>query len=389
MNGPGFGFEKRRGENPWLDFLRSVAVLLVLMRHGQRAYLAEFPHELEAADYFALNGWVGVDLFLVLSGYLIARQLIGSEGGARINLSTYFFKRVLRIAPAYFAVLALIVIGAFPGFEFPRDDLSTRVFYHMLFLQDYLPSDINVVFWSLGVEEKFYIAAPLIVTLLAVMRARRLFWLSIAGLLLVSPLLRGLIYAYEPARSYPEFWATLRSPFHATLDPLIAGVAISFFSVGNTIGPLVRSSKAILFCVLSVMVIWFSSHEMMAQLGWFDATTQPLIIAIGFGAAVWACTRLSAQKLFGEYAFLVISRLSYSLYLVHYPLLPLTASITKAAGGDAFFFWGFFLSVSFIAALMLHFLVERPFLLLRDALLRRSLKQSVTSAASSAKPGQP
>ena len=81
-----FAFEKRPGDNAWLDLVRAIAIALVLLRHGSAAIAppsavpAFFKHSL-------LNGWVGVDLFFVLSGYLISQHLLrdGWEPAVRVR----------------------------------------------------------------------------------------------------------------------------------------------------------------------------------------------------------------------------------------------------------------------------------------------------------------
>ena len=88
--------------NPWLDLVRSAAIVLVLMRHGERALLhASNSSEQSFLHTICLNGWVGVDLFFVLSGYLIARHLLRSGvGSGHFQIGRYFAMRVLRIGPA-------------------------------------------------------------------------------------------------------------------------------------------------------------------------------------------------------------------------------------------------------------------------------------------------
>ena len=180
-------FEERPGENPWLDLLRCVAIGLVLARHGHRAWVEATGTDPRWTDFLALNGWIGVDLFLVLSGYLIARILI-RHGGAGLSsrLPVYLWRRALRIVPAYYAVLLATVFGVFPLFELAREDLGWRVLYHLLMLQDYFPSDINVVFWSLGVETKFYLLAPFLLVLVARTRSPVMLLCLLGALILAS-----------------------------------------------------------------------------------------------------------------------------------------------------------------------------------------------------------
>ena len=161
----------RNAGNPWLDLVRAIAIALVLLRHGERAFS---PHGHGILHNIAVNGWVGVDLFLVLSGYLITRHLTGAGvGGDGFSYGRYVSLRALRIVPAYLASIALVLAGIFPLYRADASNVVASVGWHILFLQDYLPSNINVVLWSLGVEAKFYLAAPFLLTIVLASPSRR------------------------------------------------------------------------------------------------------------------------------------------------------------------------------------------------------------------------
>ena len=141
---------------PELDGLRALAILLVMARHSLRTVL---PHDTYAPVLTIgtfdltpalLNGWIGVDLFFVLSGFLIGRQAWRGD-----SLARFWFKRVTRILPAYWTCLAIIALlitigGRWQGSAVP-------FFWHVVMLQDYTGSVFVPSFWSLGAEEKFYL----------------------------------------------------------------------------------------------------------------------------------------------------------------------------------------------------------------------------------------
>jgi hypothetical protein len=168
---------RRQGAIPELDGLRGIAILLVLLRHGARPYWegtgSLYPIGAWDAGIPLVNGWMGVDLFFVLSGFLISHHIMRRSAGpvARVEWREYCSRRLLRIAPAYYAVLLLVALVPLPFYPIDREGIGLRLAYHLLFLQDYLPSDFVVAFWSLGVEVKFYLAAPLL--LLALTRLTR------------------------------------------------------------------------------------------------------------------------------------------------------------------------------------------------------------------------
>lgn len=358
--------------NPWLDLVRSIAIVLVLARHGERALHALTDTSQGFLQTIVMNGWIGVDLFFVLSGYLITRHLYNTGlGTGYFQFGRYLASRALRILPAYYAALLLIVVGAFPFYQFPNEALSIRVAYHLLFLQDYLPSNINVVFWSLGVEEKFYMMAPILV--LVLMRCKSAWLLAaVLALALIAPsILRAARYAtFNTNIGYEQFWPIFRSPFHMALESLLMGVMIA---VAERKGIIRRSTASGLRAfVLGVVLLvgWLGSHDFMAQIGLVDVLFQPAGIAvlgglIVLGAAQLAETPMPLRTLFGG-----LSRLSYSLYLMHLPLIPLASLVARDFG--ALTFWACYLLSSFVAATLLYFAVERPFLQWKRKIDRKS-----------------
>ncbi|MCX6124372.1 MAG: acyltransferase [Proteobacteria bacterium] len=143
---------------PGLDTLLACAILLVIGRHAWE--ILKWP---SLKVFFGHHGWVGVDLFFVLSGFLIGSQLLQSvKRDGRVNFPRFYFKRSLRILPAYFAVLLLYFV--WPDFrETPSLEPAWRF---ILFVMNFgVKAEAFSHAWSLCVEEHFYLAFPLIVSL--------------------------------------------------------------------------------------------------------------------------------------------------------------------------------------------------------------------------------
>lgn len=195
---------------PQLDGLRGVAILLVVICHyvanADHARLGYWPrHFLSALTL----GWSGVDLFFVLSGFLIGGILLKVRDSPRY-FKTFYARRVFRILPVYYLwILIYVVIVAIGVYGIPgaipagRRDLATIPIY-VLFLQNviYAPSPFQwrwfVVTWSLAVEEQFYLLAPFAIRWIPV---RRLLWMLVP-VICAAPLLRFAIYTCLPHYSY-------------------------------------------------------------------------------------------------------------------------------------------------------------------------------------------
>lgn len=383
-------FERRAGSIPALDGLRAMAILLVLGRHAVMPFRHDGGMAFEIFGWQAatplVNGWIGVDLFFVLSGFLISTGLIRRRHDFR--LGRYIARRALRIVPAYYAMLGIAAAGLVPFYAVAPDMLGLRVFYHALFLQDYLPSGIVVAFWSLGVEEKFYIAAPFVLLPLLGLRNRNLQYAAL-GALIATPLAfrLNLLSGSTVVADYDTFFRTLRSPFHRGFDGLAVGMMVALLWRDRTrLGWLSNPPAATgIFWAGAAAIGWlWLSAPLLDRIDAFDRTCLQLVLALAFGAIVLGV--LFAQdrtdeipgppfRFLSARAFGPVAILSYSLYLVHMTVIPAAKSLaselisTGPPGGAAEFaaFVPIYLLLAVIGAFALHFAVEKPFLRLRDA----------------------
>jgi peptidoglycan/LPS O-acetylase OafA/YrhL len=367
---------------PELDGLRALAILLVIARHSLRPFIANDTYtpmltvgSLDLTPSL-LNGWIGVDLFFVLSGFLIGRQAWRCD-----SLARFWFKRVTRILPAYWACLAVVAIaitaaGRWPG---SRGDFLA----HVVMLQDYTGSVFVPAFWSLGAEEKFYVLAPLFVLLVA--RCRRT-WTqaSVLAALWVCPVLIRAIAAapLEGAVPYLDYFMRYRSPFHLTCESLVLGFTIAWISLnGGHVRVFERRlTRELLFWGGSAVVLWWLlPSEILGRIDTLTIVAAPAVIGLGFGAMVLAVVSGSGSysPWFGWRGWKPLATGSYTLYLTHMLAIPVAqvlaetvsrGSASLAAQWLAFLPW--YLGVSVFAAFALHRLVERPVLEWRDRYLK-------------------
>jgi len=375
-----------RGESSFwqLDGLRGIAILLVLARHAVQPFYDPNEPGLNLFGWDAMtpmvNGWAGVDLFFVLSGFLVTHHILRRWGESfdRSQFREYVGKRMLRIIPAYYCVVLLIVLGAFPFYRVAAEGLTSHVGMHLLFFQDYVPSRLMVSFWSLGVEEKFYLLAPLLVTLLGRLKTLRARVCWLVSLILVSPLLRWLTYMHDGGYSrYGDcFWA-VRSPFHVAFDSLLVGTLCAYlFQYRDQLGWLVRARALLSFMGASLAALLLCAHPLLEQICWFDATLLMTTLGISFGLVVLGLILGPKRQdgILASASLFFFSRISYSLYLVHMAFVQvvyLTLSQfswfdSLPRGAQFLVYLPVFSAVSIAAALLLHFLVEQPFCMLKD-----------------------
>jgi len=378
-----FSFQRNKNSIHALDGLRGIAILLVLGRHAFRGYFPEnhIPNEEWSLWNVLANGWMGVDLFFVLSGFLISFHITQRyiSAGKIINYKDFLKRRFLRIAPTYYFVLLVIVTGIIPFYEFNYYDVSYRIAYHLMFLQDYLSADINVAFWSLGVEEKFYLISPLI--LFGVFKTNKLvFQYAILILLILLPMLLRMLSSLDNGHdlTYVAYFYTYRSPFHLTFDGLAIGMLCALiynhrdkYNLNKNLH-INQISFWLGFIVIALVLL---SEAHFSYISKFDIVYLEFLVASGFGLIlIGAVFNGGPICLLRSKTLFYFSKISYPLYLVHLPLIPLSIYITKNSAimnymnfqNNFYIFTIVFITLSTVTATIIHFVIEKPFLIIKD-----------------------
>jgi peptidoglycan/LPS O-acetylase OafA/YrhL len=367
---------------PDLDGLRSLAITWVLARHSLRPFISEDHYEAVATigsvdlTPLLLNGWIGVDLFFVLSGFLIGRQALRSRDGIR----TFWFKRATRILPAYWVCLAVIAAGVTLGSSW--SGRAPHFLSHIVMFQDYTGSIFVPAFWSLGAEEKFYLLTPLVVFLIARLRAT---WMRVSLLMALWALpitIRALVAAGDvfPIR-YETYFPVYRSPFHMTAESLVVGFTIAWLTIESRVTMLERRiTREILFWVSGVLLsCWAASVVLLHEVDLPTVVATPALVGLAFGLMVLACVSGagSYSRILGLGIWRGVAKGSYTLYLTHMMVIPVAVAFARVypwtAGGSLTVSWlnflPWYLALSVITALALHRFVEQPVLDWRDRYL--------------------
>ncbi|MEP7237804.1 MAG: acyltransferase [Ferruginibacter sp.] len=358
-----------------LDHLRALAIAWVFFFH--------YPNVIDLPDWVSDIkdfGWIGVDLFFVLSGFLISRQLFAElKATNTISVKQFFIKRFFRIIPVYLVVVAIYFLV--PVFR-ERESLPA-LWRFLTFTQNIgLDPSINGTFshaWSLCVEEQFYLLFPLIILASVYLKIAKKGAYILLAIFLFTCLFRlYLWYNYmepliEADGEYSDFWITwLYYPTYTRLDGLLTGISIAglvvFYPALKE-----RINKYANFLLLTGIIILTGAYYVCQPRVGFNANIfgYPLI-AIGFGFIVLAaiCPACFLYK-FKSRITTSVAILSYSVYLIHKAVRHLCFVYFGKMGIDEESYWMLLLSVIFtiIGALILRYTIEKPFLKLRDKLL--------------------
>lgn len=201
-----------------LDALRAVAILLVLGRHANVSVVS------------TRIGWCGVDLFFVISGFLISGLLFQEyKRFGDIHLKTFWLRRGLKIYPAFYvytlvlAVTSLLMFGGIPGYKFPVRPLLMDATFLCSYFQG-----LSGHTWSLAVEEHFYFVLPLFLVVLMKLRAKREDpFTSIPTVFLVIAIASLLLRMIARPASPRDYYSYL-FPTHLRMDGLFCGVMIGY-----------------------------------------------------------------------------------------------------------------------------------------------------------------
>ncbi|AFP31130.1 putative acetyltransferase [Marinobacter sp. BSs20148] len=326
-----------------LDFLRSGAIILVMFAHIILGYGA--PPILAPLQL----GGMGVDLFFVLSGWLLGSQLFEETSRfGSINIKRFWYRRWIRTFPAYYAVLGVISFQQVltkDAWTFPVD--------YIFFIQNYnQPFEIFHVSWSLAVEEQFYLMiAPALSFLWCVPARTRL-------IILLSALIVPSFFRYF--NFYENEYQT-----HVRIDGCIAGVLLAYVKSQHAFIWKKLADKSVPIFIGSSLVFFLYFLQRYIPIPWISDPGM-LERAIMFSGWVLFAVTYKNSLFWRVYGVRYMATRSYSLYLLH----PEAIAIVNRLNFEINFFFYFIavFSLSLMFAEILYRVIEMPFLKLRSKL---------------------
>ncbi|HEY4196094.1 MAG TPA: acyltransferase [Mucilaginibacter sp.] len=364
-----------------LDHLRAFAISYVILFHYQF-----FGHP-DWVKKIAGFGWSGVDLFFVLSGFLISGQLFSTIAkGKRISLKEFFIKRFFRIIPPFLVVV--ILYAAFPAVH-EWGQLSPIWRYLTFTLNFGLDLRKYGTFshaWSLCVEEQFYLVLPLVFLLFSYFKAGQKAIYAIIALFIGGFMLRlwGWDHFMEPVLSsdnYGAYWNKyIYYPTYNRLDSLLVGVSIAGL---YTFYPAVKAfaNKYSNWLLFSGIVLLIASGFVCKGYSTYNTTLWGFpMVALSYGLILAAVVCPSSPVYrFKSLVTEQIAAFSYSIYLSHKIVIHLVQNLFSNMGLDKNSNLMMLICITAIiaAALIMRYVIERPALKLRNRILGLSLKSEV------------
>lgn len=340
---------------PDIDGLRAIAVLSVVIFHY-------FPSILP-------GGFVGVDIFFVISGYLITSIILKSASSNSFSYVEFYKRRIIRIFPSLSIVLvSCLIIGWFYLFQDDYKSLGKHVFSGAYFIsnltlwsesgyfdsQSYLKPLLHL--WSLGIEEQFYIFWPVVILLCFKSKySKRNILLSCAAIFIVSYTISVSTMAYEGGANYyspaSRFWELMAGAIIAALR--FMGIKTSVYKSMSLIG--------VIIITLSIALI----NEKMAFPGYI--AIMPVIgasLVIASSGNNWIASKILSFK-----PIVFIGLISYPLYLWHWPVYSFYRSIFSGSPSTNELL--ILMALALVLAILTYYLLENP--------LRHSEKRSITT----------
>jgi peptidoglycan/LPS O-acetylase OafA/YrhL len=351
-----------------LDGVRGIAILLVILFHY--GYLG--------------CGWIGVQLFFVLSGYLITSILLKDRGESLATyLKRFYWRRSLRIFPLYYLYL-LVLLGTYlalkipPAFSDQWIYLFTYTYNVRHILPNYDGSQLLIHLWSLSVEEQFYLIWPLLVFVFAARRFRVL----LLAIVVAAPLLRLLVSLYLAQHGSPPLYI-------GTVMYVITPFQIDAFATGALVAttkfPRIKNSQWLFVGALTIalaggLLSQFTSPVMASDrvnsFGYPIHLLHHLQYVWGYtvlnclaGLLILLVVQGAAPLPFLESRLLTfVGRISYGIYVYHYGLLATWQKLFPAPDWSLrslLLFFPYVLAILGISYLSFHFF-ETKFLQLKE-----------------------
>jgi peptidoglycan/LPS O-acetylase OafA/YrhL len=367
---------------PALHGARALAVVMVLQVHASNLLMLRFKLPDSPLFYASRSAWFGMDVFFILSGFLIGTMLSkGDTVESARGIGRFYLRRGFRIFPLYYLVLTALALTPFTTAH-QRSTLLWEYAYGTNYVVFHQRDLVMPWAWSLCVEEHFYLVVPLVLLLARRIGSARARFGALFGLWALGGAVRVLDgLAHHDPRDPDAAFLRLFVRTHDRFDILVVGVAVAL-AYREFQAPIERSlaRAKVRFGLgaVAMLGLWWCVSPPAAlnavptlreSLSWGTFTSLlcgPALVLIVAGDG-WFKRALSAPF------FRPVSTLSYGVYLIHIPVgerlaLPLAVSLRLPAGltwaCSVLLLWLF----SIAGAYVLHVLVERPMLALRERL---------------------
>ena len=348
-----------------LDHLRALAITFVFFYHC--AMLFQFG---DLLPHIVKFGWTGVDLFFVLSGYLIGGQLLRRvASGKEIHITDFYVQRFLRIMPPYWLVLAIY-------FTIPavieRSQLPP-LWRFLTFTQNFgLDASVEGAFshaWSLCVEEHFYLLLPALILIFARFRLGSRAFLLGGLLTLLGMAIRS--HAWTRVAAGDGNWHQLvYYPTYGHIDGLIAGVSVAGISIfyPRQWSWLGERNRLVLIAGLAVLLVAYLINDGLKD--WLPSVVAFPLVAAGYGLVLIAAVSRDPLLSGGSAITRWVAILSYSMYLTHKIVIHLVQAAATAydVAPNSAAVLALCALGTVACAYVVHVAVERPFMRLRDRL---------------------
>ncbi|WP_159240202.1 acyltransferase family protein [Pseudofrancisella aestuarii] len=340
-----------------IDGLRALAIIPVILFHLDISWIR--------------GGFLGVDIFFVISGYLISSIILRDLKTGTFSIKNFYLRRIRRISPALITVLlvssifAWIVLLPQDLLTYAKSVISTilsvsNLFFFYTLNFGYFSSDSNVIpllhTWSLGIEEQFYFFWPIILIIVFKFKlnsSKKLFFICLS-LLIISLIL----YFFSDAQYY---YFPLTRAFELLFGCLIAII----INLGKPKFPKNEKTNSFFsfICFLFIIISLFADVKY--------GSVWPVIICIGTAGFIYLGANQKyfsfCHRIFSNRVLVSIGLISYSLYLWHWPIIAFInyLSIEKAILVDIVIIF-----LTFLLAILTYFFVEKPFRYRKSSLFK-------------------
>lgn len=302
-----------------IDGLRFLAVFIVILVHINTFFHAKTPYNFDYSGflyYFMQNGFKGVEMFFVISGFILAMPFANYflAGGKKPRLKSYYYRRLTRLEPPYFLALILFFSLHLIKGVYPVGDLVRGLIQNLLYIQNFAPFEsfqamIGNITWTLEIEVQFYLIAPFLAGVFALSKFKRR--VILVGTIVALPIINALVMA-----KYTTLYNFL---FYFLIGFVLADLYITEKKI------LLKPALSALIGLIALSVFMLIDIEPLTNKLAFLASLF-VFIYLALNDTVW-------RKVFSHKLLTTIGGMCYTLYLFH--------TVIISGFGNKTVFWKF------------------------------------------------